>query len=82
MVTVAYSSHFEKIIWKIQDASLKERVKAQIIRIIDDPETGKPMRWSRKNTREVDIPPFRLSYCCDKKNDTLVFLTIYHKDDQ
>jgi len=82
MVTVAYSSHFEKIIRKIQDASLKERVKAQIIRIIDDPETGKPMRWSRKNTREVYIPPFRLSYCYDKKNDTLVFLAHYPKDEQ
>ena len=74
MVTVAYSSHFEKTIRKIQDASLKERVKARIIRIVDDPETGKPMRWCRKNTREVYVPPFRLSYCYDKKNDTLVFL--------
>jgi mRNA-degrading endonuclease RelE of RelBE toxin-antitoxin system len=82
MVTVAYSSHFEKTIRKIQDASLKERVKARIIRIVDDPETGKPMRWCRKNTREVYVPPFRLSYCYDKKNDTLVFLALYHKDEQ
>lgn len=82
MVTVAYSSHFEKTIRKIQDASLKERVKAQIVRIVHDPETGKPMRWCRKNTREVYIPPFRLSYCYDKKNDTLVFSALYHKDEQ
>jgi mRNA-degrading endonuclease RelE of RelBE toxin-antitoxin system len=82
MVTVAYSSRFEKTIKKIQDAALKERVKARIIRIVNDPETGKPMRWCRKNTREVHIPPFRLSYCFDKKNDTLVFLALYHKDEQ
>jgi len=82
MVTVAYSSHVEKTIRKIQDASLKERVKARIKRIINDPESGKPMRWCRKNTREVYIPPFRLSYCYDKKNDTLVFLALYHKDEQ
>ena len=82
MVTVAYSSRFEKTIRKIQDAALKERVKARIIRIVNDPETGKPMRWCRKNTREVYIPPFRLSYCYDKKNDTLVFLALYHKDEQ
>jgi len=82
MVTVAYSSHFEKAIRKIQDASLKERVKARIIRIIEDPETGKPMRWCRKNTREVYIPPFRLSYCYHKRNETLVFLSLYHKDEQ
>jgi mRNA-degrading endonuclease RelE of RelBE toxin-antitoxin system len=82
MVTVAYSSRFEKTIRKIQDSGLKERVKARIIRIVNDPETGKPMRWCRKNTREVYIPPFRLSYCYDKKDDTLVFLALYHKDEQ
>ena len=82
MVTVAYSSRFEKTIRKIQDAALKERVKARIIRIVNDPETGKPMRWCRKNTREVYIPPFRLSYCYDKKDDTLVFLALYHRDEQ
>lgn len=82
MVTVAYSSRFEKTIRKIQDSELKERVKARIIRIVNNPETGKPMRWCRKNTREVYIPPFRLSYCYDKKNDTLVFLALYYKDDQ
>ena len=81
MVTVAYSSRFEKTIRKIQDSGLKERVKARIIRIVNDPETGKPMRWCRKNTREVYIPPFRLSYCYDKKDDTLVFLALYHKDE-
>ena len=82
MVTVAYSTRFEKDIRKIRDTSQKERVKAQIIRIVHDPETGKPMRWCRKNTREVYVPHYRLSYCYDKKNDTLVFLSFYHKDEQ
>jgi len=40
------------------------------------------MRYSRKKTREVYIPPFRLSYLYDKRNDTLVFLSLYHKDEQ
>ncbi len=82
MVTVVYSTHFEKCIRKIKDTSQKERVKAEIIRIVLDPEVGKPMRWSRKNTREVYVPPCRLSYYYDKKNDTLVFLSFYHKDEQ
>ena len=82
MVTVAYSTRFEKAVRKIRDTSQKERVKAQISRIVRDPETGKPMRWCRKNTREVDAPPYRISYCYDKKNDTLVFLAFYHKDEQ
>ena len=82
MVTVAYSTHFERCVRKIRDTSQKERVKAQIIRIVQDPEIGKPMRWGRRNSREVYVPPYRLSYCYDKKNDTLIFLAFYHKDEQ
>jgi mRNA-degrading endonuclease RelE of RelBE toxin-antitoxin system len=82
MVTVAYSSSFEKTIRGIKDNRLKERVKKQIMRILENPDIGKPMRYSRKNTREVYIPPFRLSYHYDIQSDILVFLTLYHKDCQ
>jgi mRNA-degrading endonuclease RelE of RelBE toxin-antitoxin system len=82
MVTVAYHPHFEKTIRKINDAGLKGRIKQQIIRIINNPSTGKPMRYCRKKTREVHIPPFRLSYLYDRSQDTLVFLALYHKDRQ
>jgi mRNA-degrading endonuclease RelE of RelBE toxin-antitoxin system len=82
MVTVAYHPRFEKTIRKIRDSQLKERVKRQILRIIEDPDTGKPMRYARRDTREVYIPPFRLSYFYDKKQETIVFLALYHKDEQ
>ena len=82
MVTVAYSIHFEKTIRKIMNAQLKKRLKAQIVKIVNNPEIGKPMRFSRKQTREVYIPPFRLSYLYDKRRDMLVFLFLYHKDEQ
>ncbi len=54
MVTVAYGASFERT---IRDITLKERLKAQIIRTVNNPETGKPMRYSRKHTREVYISP-------------------------
>ena len=82
MVTVAYSPHVEKTIRKIRDHELKERVKTQIVKIVKNPSVGKPMRYTKKQTREVYIPPFRLSYLYDKRNDTLVFLSLYHKDEQ
>ena len=82
MVTVAYHQHFEKTIRKISDARLKEHVKQQIIKIIENPSIGKPMRYCRKQTREVYIPPFRLSYWYDKRQNTIVFLALYHKDEQ
>jgi len=82
MVTVAYHPHFEKTIRKISDARIKEHAKQQIIKIIENPSIGKPMRYCRKQTREVYIPPFRLSYWYDKRKNTIVFLVLYHKDEQ
>jgi len=82
MVTVAYSTRFEKTIKKIKDAQLRERIKMQIAKIVNNPEIGKPMRFSRKQTRELYIPPFRLSYFYDKRRDVLIFLCLYHKDEQ
>ena len=82
MVTVAYGASFERTIRKIRDGRTKDRVKQQILKIINDPKIGKPMRYGRKQTREVYIPPFRLSYCYDERRDLLIFLDLYHKDEQ
>ncbi|KYC51506.1 MAG: hypothetical protein AMQ74_01124 [Candidatus Methanofastidiosum methylothiophilum] len=40
------------------------------------------MKYVRKGTREVYIPPYRLSYVFDKNKDIVVILDIYHKDEQ
>ena len=82
MVTVAYDPHLKKTIRKIRDHEIKERVKTQIVKIVNNPSIGKPLRYSRKQTREVYIPPFRLSCLYDNRTDTLVFLSLYHKDEQ
>lgn len=82
MVIVLFNHSFENVIKKIKDNLLKEKVKKQIRRIIESPEIGKPMRFSRKGTREVYISPFRLSYAYIKEEDKIVFLDIYHKDEQ
>jgi len=82
MVIVEYGCSFEKIIKKIKNRTLKEQVKKQIKKIIDNPELGKPMRFGRKGTRELYIAPFRLSYVFIKEDDRIVFLDLYHKDEQ
>jgi len=82
MVTVAYDKRFERTIRKIKDAGVKERVKKQIIKIVENPETGKPMRFTRKDTREVYVPPFRLSYAYLKGEGKIIFPGLYHKDEQ
>ena len=82
MVTIAYVPSFEKKVRKINAQLLKIKIKKKILKIIDSPEIGKPMRYSRKGIGEVYIPPFRLSYLYIKNDEKIVFLDLYHKDDQ
>ncbi len=82
MLEVEHKPTFLKKIHKIKDASVKERVKKQIKKILEDPEIGKPMRYARKGTRELYIGSFRLSYDYLKDENKIIFLDLYHKDEQ
>ena len=85
---IKYDSNFKKIITKKIDKSYLDPVKKQIEKIIENPKVGKPMKNVRKGTREVYVSPFRLSYYCscegtgENKICTIIFLDLYHKDNQ
>ncbi len=81
MVEVSYHDDFQKA-WRKLDSSLQNKVKKQIVKILESPEIGKPMRFERRGTREVYIPPFRLSYEYIKEKDKVIILDLYHKDKQ
>ncbi|MHC1575438.1 MAG: hypothetical protein ACXQTY_06530 [Candidatus Methanogasteraceae archaeon] len=51
MLEIEYNSNFLKKIHNIKDTSVKERIKNQIKKILENPEIGKPMRYTRKGTR-------------------------------
>jgi mRNA-degrading endonuclease RelE of RelBE toxin-antitoxin system len=80
MLEIDYDDDFLKFVSKIKNNLLKEKVKKQIEKIIENPEIGKPMRYLRKDTREVYISPYRLAYSFSKNK--IIFLKIYHKDEQ
>jgi len=40
------------------------------------------MRYARKGTRELYIGSYRLAYAYIKDKNKLVFLDLYHKDEQ
>ena len=82
MVTSCFDDRFQKTFSKIKDPTLKEKLIKQFIKIRDNPELGKPMRYGRKGTREVYVAPYRLSYAYLKEEDKLVFLALYPKDEQ
>ncbi len=79
MLNIDYKDTFLKKISRIKDKNIKEKVKKQIKKIIENPKMGKPMRFSRKGTRELYIKPFRLGYAYLEKENKLIFLDIYHK---
>jgi len=68
---------FEKL-----DKEYRLRAEKLIKKIIENPETGKPMMYTRKGTREVYMQPFRISYAYNKDEEKLYLLDIYHKDEQ
>lgn len=80
MVNVKYDKLFKKKFKKIIDNSLKQKIITQIKKLNQNPNLGKPMRYTRKGTRELYISPYRLSYKYIKKENLLIFLDIYHKD--
>ena len=81
MVKTIFTDKFESK-FKKSDGSMKIKLKKQIQKIIENPEIGKPMKYNRKGTREVYVSPSRLSYSYSPKEDLIIFLTIYHKDEQ
>ena len=82
MLDISYEPNFLKFIEKIKDSTTKERVKKQIAKVIQNPEIGKPMKYDRKGTRELYVSPYRLSYVYIQNKNKIVFLDLYHKDEQ
>ncbi|MGV8161831.1 MAG: type II toxin-antitoxin system RelE family toxin [Candidatus Nanoarchaeia archaeon] len=82
MVNIEFTEQFKKDVKKIKDELLKKKVKKQIEKIVSSPEIGKPLRYERKETRETYITPYRLAYSYNKNDDKIIFLALYHKDEQ
>ena len=58
MVDVYYTDSFVKSVKKINDASLKLKVKNQIKKIVNSPQIGKPMMYARKGTQVSFVTAF------------------------
>ena len=78
---VIFLDKFKKKFQKLE-GSMKMRVKKQINRIILNPAIGKPMRFTRKGTREVYIDSYRLSYRYIEQENLIEFAELYPKDNQ
>ena len=80
MLIIEHKKDFLKKISKIKNPAFKSKVKKKVAKILDNPEIGKTMRYSRKGTRELYISPYRLAYAYIPSENKIIFLDIYHKD--
>ena len=82
MLEIERKSEFLSRISKIKDNLFKDKIKKQILKIIENPEVGKPMKYNRKGTREVYLKPYRLSYVYSPIDNKIILLDLYHKKNQ
>ena len=82
MLILERGSDFDKILSKINNKFLLQKIIKQLTKIRNNPEIGKPMQHGRKGTKELYIKPYRLSYLYKKEENKIVLLAFYHKDKQ
>jgi mRNA-degrading endonuclease RelE of RelBE toxin-antitoxin system len=74
---VVWTRKFERELRKVRDRALKDRVKEQIKKIVDNSDVGKPLRFALKGEHSIYIPPYRLIYSV--RNETLYLLRFEHR---
>ena len=73
---VIWTRKFERELRKLGDKTVKDRVKDRIEKMLDNPETGKPLRFALKGERSIYVPPYRLIHAV--QGETLYLLRFEH----
>jgi len=76
--SVIPTDEFEREFKKIKDSALKEKLKKQIIKIIKNPNFGKPLRYNLKGERTIYVKPYRLIYAVE--GNKLILLRFEHRN--
>tara|TARA_Y100000310_G_scaffold344346_2_gene456638 strand:- start:32322 stop:32570 length:249 start_codon:yes stop_codon:yes gene_type:complete len=74
---VILSSTFTKQIKRL-DNTVKTKFKKQILKIIKNPEVGKPLKYMR-GERSLYVKPFRIIYTYRKEENEIVLLKFNHR---
>ena len=77
VIKVIRTDKFERDIKSIKDNLVKEKIKKQLIKILENPETGKPSKYDLHGERSIYIKPFRLIYAI--KDEKLFLLRFRHR---
>ena len=81
-ISLKFSHEFDKRLKKIKDNGVRVRLYKQILKIVENPKIGKPLRYSRKGQMEVYMDSFRLYYKYYPGENIIRFVEFSHKDEQ
>lgn len=71
------TKQFEKTLKSIKDRDLLGKIKKQLIKIIENPDVGKPLRYDLRGERTVYVKPYRLIYATNKNK--VILLRFLHR---
>lgn len=75
--SVVYTLKFEREFKKVKDNKVKEHLKKQVEKIIENPDVGKSLRYDLKGEMTMYVKPYRLIYKLE--GETLFLLRFEHR---
>jgi len=75
---IIWTQKFEQAFKKIKDRATQDKIEKQIIKIKNNPNFGKPLRYNLKGEWTIYVKPFRLIYKVE--GDKLFLLRFEHRD--
>ena len=77
---VLYTDEFQKDVTKIKDNLIRIRIKKLVQRLIDNPVSGKPLKYNYAGLRSLRIPPFRIIYEFNERGKTIILHKFEHRE--
>jgi addiction module RelE/StbE family toxin len=74
---IIWTQKFEQDFKRIRDRAIQSKLEKQIRKITENPNFGKPLRYSLRGEWSVYVKPFRLIYKIE--GDTLMLLRFEHR---
>ncbi len=74
---IFYTEEFRRDVKKIKERDVLERLKKIIEHLRENPQTGKPLRYSLTGLRSIKMGKFRVIYKIE--GDKIILLKIGHR---
>jgi addiction module RelE/StbE family toxin len=74
--SIVYTEKFERDVKKLKDSLVRERIAKQVEKLVENPESGKPLRYGLKGEWTIRVKPYPIIYAV--QDDRLILLRFEH----